>query len=201
MKSWFTGALLTIATLAPAAYGSTVTLTGPSTVAQNSNFVLTLVLNATDVDPTGTHPGQYAGSVTIDFDPAKLVLLAPPDAFKITSPEILQSGPTTGSAAGHTTLTVGFSTAIPGGISGRTDVIEIGKFSFKAIGAAGSSAVVALNDGDTFFGSFIKLLPNNQPFYPIFTGKTVQITAVPVPASAWLFGAALGLLGMQRRRA
>ena len=137
-----------------------------------------------------THPGLYVGSVTFDFDPALLAYQPP---LTITSPVVLQSGPTTGSAGGHSTVTVGFSNA--------TDHSELGRIKFKAIGTAGSNATVGLSDPDTFIGSFISKLPVDHPFYPSFTGKTVLITAVPLPAAAWLFGCALGALGLRRRRA
>jgi hypothetical protein len=194
MKIWYRCAVLATALLGLSSQASTVKLTGPSSAAKDSIFELVLVLDASDLP--WTHPGLYVGSVTFDFDPA---LLAYQPAFTITSPVVLKSGPATGSAGGHSTVTVEFSNA--------TDHSELGRIRFKAIGPAGSNPTVGLNDADPFIGTFISKLPVDHPFCssptgcPNFTGKTVQITAVPVPAAAWLFGTALGALGLRRRRA
>jgi hypothetical protein len=178
MKTWYRCAVLASALLGFAANASTVTLTGPSSAAKDSSFLLTLGLSASDAP--GDHPGLFVGSVTIDFDPGLLSY----QGFTVTAPVVLQSGPTSGNAAGHTTVTLAFRNA--------TDLSEIGKFSFKAIGNVGSNVTVGLNDADTFIGTFINKVPTDKPFRPNFNGKTVQITAVPVPAAAWLFGTALG---------
>ena len=57
-----------------------------------------------------------------------------------------------------------------------------------------------LADADDFFGTFFNTVPTNQPFYPTFTGTSVQITPVPLPGAAWLLVTAFGIAAARLRR-
>ena len=51
------------------------------------------------------------------------------------------------------------------------------------------------------FGSFETLTNEGQEYIQYATAGTVTASAVPIPASVWLFGSALGLLAWMRRKA
>ncbi len=71
----------------------------------------------------------------------------------------------------------------------------IAELRFNAIGGAGSSTTVQLSV-DTF-GTTWNI--NAVPYETVDYGSAV-VNIVPIPAAAWLFGSALGLLGWVRRR-
>ncbi len=158
-----------------------------STVVEGGVFSIDLTLSAADAP--GSHPGLFGGTIEINFDP-NLAGFGVSD-FSINAPATLQSGPTIGSNGGLQTVSIGFDNAL--------DVGVIGTFSFTATGSAGSIINFGLDDPG-FFSSFSNALPTNSPFTPDFFGTTVEITAVPVPAAAWLMLSALGALGIGARR-
>lgn len=180
-STWLACALLAAAAQAQAA---TVWLLPESEqVGVGATFAVDLRLDASDAP--GAHPGRYAGEIVISFDSALLSF----NDFDPLGPVSLFSGPATGSAGGLGTITLGFENA--------TDTGVVGRFSFTATGPVGSVASIGLADADDFFGSFIANDPTNQPFYPEFQDASVQI--VPLPATMWLLGSALGLMGLWRR--
>lgn len=158
-----------------------------ATVVEGGVFSIDLTMNAADAP--GSHPGLFGGEIIIDFDPS-LVSFSVSD-FSINAPATLQSGPTIGSNGGLQTVTIGFDNAL--------DIGVIGTFSFTATGSVGSMIGFSLDDPG-FFSSFANALPSNTPFTPNFFGTTVEITAVPVPAAAWLMLSALGAFGIGARR-
>ena len=183
-----TAALLLIAA-AGATQAATVTL-APSagTVAQNSNFTVNLVLNATDAP--GAHPGSFGGAVIVDFSNSLLSYNTFTLAGGVTYIPA-NGGPVVATNGTTQTVTVAFENALDAGVGGT--------FSFKAIGAPGSLALIGLVDADDFAGSFVNSNPTNQRFYPTITGTQVNISAVPLPAGGWLLGTAVGALAARRR--
>jgi hypothetical protein len=165
---------------------ATITL-APSApeVIEDSLFTVDLKLNATDAP--GSHPGLYIGQIIIDFNPAQLEY----QGFAFLAPVQQKNAPTTGSAGSQQTVTLGFQNA--------TDLSTIGTFTFRALGSAGTTAAIGIADADDFFGSFVSKLPTDQPFTPQFSGTSVSISAVPLPATAWLFLTAFGLTGARQR--
>lgn len=160
-------------------------LPSSSTVVQNGTFTIDLMLNATDAP--GNHPGSFVGEVTIDFDPAKLAY----QGFAYSAPvNQYPFGPTTGTSGSRQTVALGFKDA--------TDTSRIGVFTFTAIGSLGTTT---LGIADNPFNPFINKLPSDQPFNPALNGTSINISAVPLPATAWLFATGFALIGIRQRLA
>jgi hypothetical protein len=74
----------------------------------------------------------------------------------------------------------------------------VGTFSFTSKGEIGDlePAILGMADADDFFGSFLHY-ETYQPMTLSFTGAKVAV--VPLPASIWLLGSAIGGLAARRR--
>ena len=176
-------ALLLLA--AGATQAASLTLVPSATsVAQNGNFTVNLVLDATDAP--GGHPGLFGGEIVVDFNKTLLSY----GSFTLTS-GLSYFSPVVVASNGNTqTVSFGFENAPDTGV--------VGTFSFTAIGPVGSVANLGLVDADDFSGSFVNSVPTNQRFFPTFTGA--QVTVVPLPAGIWLLGTAIGALAGRRLR-
>lgn len=174
-------------TLALAPPQGTVVQDNTFSAAQNSTFTVNLNMDATAAP--GEHPALVSGKVQIDFNKNLLTY----NSFVLGSGLALGS-PVTISTSGDTqTIFLWFLNA--------PDLSKIGTFSFTAIGAPGSLATLGLADAETYFGSsFINKAGHDVPIPVVtFTGIKVNITAVPLPASVWLLGTAVGALAARRR--
>lgn len=172
--------LLLIAAGSAAQAASLTLVPSATTVAQNGTFTVSLMLNA--MDKPGT---LYGGEILVDFDITKLTYnnftLANGASYYL-SPQVTTGGTTR-------TVRLGFNNAIKMGV--------VGTFSFTALGGPGSMAMIGLEDGDDFSGSFASYVPTYQRFYPDFVDA--QVSVVPAPASLWLLGTAVGALAIRRR--
>jgi hypothetical protein len=158
-------------------------LPSSSSVAQNGTFTIDLALDAADAP--GSHPGLFLGQVTIDFDPAKLAY----QGFVYSAPASQYTfGPTTGTSGSRQTVALDFKDA--------TDTSTIGVFTFKAIGSPGATTVGIADDP---FNPFLNKWPTDQPFNPALNGTSIDISAVPLPATAWLFATGFALIGIRQR--
>ena len=73
----------------------------------------------------------------------------------------------------------------------------VGSLSFT--GMADGTSLLTMFDNDFPVGSWFSTSGN--PIAMNYTGSSVIVSAVPVPAAAWLFGSGLlGLVGMARRK-
>jgi hypothetical protein len=181
-------ATLLLITAGPVAQAGTLETTikllpASSSVAQNSPFLLDLVLDATGAP--GTHPGLFSGEVIINFDNTKLSYTG----FELAGDLSFYLSPVVGNNGTTQTVHLGFD--------GAADFGTVGTFSFTAIGSAGSVALIGLADGDPVPGSFVNTVPTDQRFFPTPTGAQVNI--VPAPAGVWLLGTADGALVLRRR--
>ncbi|MCC5793693.1 MAG: hypothetical protein JJT85_03025 [Chromatiales bacterium] len=159
-------------------------LPADNTVISGEAFELELFLDAADAP--GSRPGLFGGEIVVDYDPVLFSFVS----FSTQGTSTLFSGPSAGSQGGRQTVTLGFENAPEIGV--------VGIFEFVALGPAGSGGSFGLADADEFFGTFVSYLPTVQAFYPGFTGAEVAI--VPLPAAAWLFASALGLIVVWRRQ-
>jgi hypothetical protein len=167
------------------ARASSVSLVPSTTnVLQNGTFTVDLMLSAADA--IGGHPGDYVGKVTLDFDPLKLAY----QGFAFTSPVTQYMAVSTGTAGARQTVSLGFAEA--------TDNSKIGVFTFQALSSLGSTNL-GVADYDDFIHTFFNTTPTNQRFYPNFNGTSVNISAVPLPATAWLLATGFGLVGIRQR--
>lgn len=152
------------------------------------NLDLQLVLDEGDA-----LPGHYGGSILVSYDSDKFDFgsFAPNGTTYFCDPTppggCAPIVTTTGAAQ---TVELGFENALNANVAGT--------FSFTANGAIGSIASLGLADSDDFFGTFLLYDQGMTPYEGLkFAGASVAV--VPLPASVWLLGTALGGLAARRR--
>lgn len=168
---------------------ATISLQGPAApVLQSNTFTVKLLVSA--LDAPGGHPASISGQVVIDLDPTKISYnnLALASGVSFWS----GTGVAIGSLAGRQTLTFGFN--------GAPDSGTAATLSFAAIGAPSTTTTIGMTDFDGLFGTFVNTVPTNQSFNPTMTGTSLQISAVPLPATAWLLLTAFGAVATRLRR-
>ena len=92
--------------------------------------------------------------------------------------------------------TTGFAETVQFGFDYANNENVVGTFSFIANGEIGNIATLGLADEDDFLGTFFEYY-TYQPMEPDFSGASVAV--VPLPASVWLLGTAVGALAARRR--
>jgi hypothetical protein len=157
-----------------------------ATVVAGSTFTVSLALDVTGV--VGNHPGDYTGRLVVDYDPLKLAY----QSFSFSSPATQTHAPATGSSGGRSTVSLGFLT------SNAPDVGAVGVFTFKALNSLGQTSL-NVADYDDFLGTFYAKDPTDQRFVPEFVDTSMTVSAVPLPATAWLLVTAFGLVGVRHR--
>lgn len=168
---------------------ATISLQGPAApVLQSSTFTVKLQVSA--LDAPGGHPASISGQVVIDLDSTKISY----NSLTLAGGVSFWSGTgvAIGSLAGRQTLIFGFNGASESGTAAT--------FSFTAIGAPSTTTTVGMTDFDGLFGTFVNTVPTNQSFNPTVTGTSVQISAVPLPTTAWLLLTAFGSVAGRLRR-
>ena len=151
------------------------------------NLDLQLVLDEGD-----TLPGAYGGSIVVSYDSRRFDF----DGFAPNGVSYFCYPLPPGGCAPVVTTT-GFAETVQFGFDYAHNTDVVGTFSFIANGEIGQLATLGLADADDFFGTFFRYEPTYQPMTLDFSGASVAV--VPLPASIWLLGSALGGLVARRR--
>lgn len=153
------------------------------------NLDLRLVLDATE-SASGDY-GLYGGSILVSYDTRHFDFggFAPNGVTYFCDP--LPPG-----GCAPIVTTNGFAQTVQLGFDNAYGTDRVGTFSFTAKGEIGTLAALGLADSDDFFGSFLHY-ETYQPMALGFTGASVAV--VPLPASVWLLGTAIGGLAARRR--
>jgi hypothetical protein len=170
-------------------------------------FQIDVLLDAADVD--GYHPAIIDGGYTIMFDPTQVE--APVFIMGSLTPPAFLDDPVLPPPL-TTPIDCGGSPAcvkVPL-IVGAPEISVLGSWMFEVkTGVAPGTAInIGVDNALLFDGLSLSnwvntaCAPNiscaNASFPPIYSGATVNV--VPIPASVWLFGSALGALVWVRRR-
>ena len=120
------------------------------------------------------------------FDPG---FSAPPRDMAFDVVDLQSNGPQS-----NALFSIGFGNL--GGIKLPTTTI-IGSISFNLSGNPGSSSAITLSNSVKWSGFYDDM---GTPISVSYTGAMAGVSAIPVPAAAWLFGSGImALLGIARR--
>lgn len=183
-----------LAVVSSTVFSATVTLDpGSLTVTPNQTFTVDIRLNVDPASEFGIPASAviYSGDVKIQYIGTDLTL----NGFALDSAQPGAASFNELSKIPGTSLALRFDNIAFTGNSGGV----IGSYSFTGNNFSGVSDLVIADDNSG--GSFVVVDTNNavSSFNPTaFTGAT--ISAVPVPAAAWLMLSGLGLFGFSVRR-
>jgi hypothetical protein len=138
-------------------------------------------------------PGAYGGEVLVSYD-SRLFDFAgfTPNGTSYFCDPLPPGG------CAPIVSTAGFDETVRFGFENAYNTNVAGTFSFTALGAVGSLSALGLADTDDFFGTFLLYDDGMAPYEGLqFSGASVEV--VPLPASVWLLGTAIGALAARRR--
>lgn len=151
------------------------------------NLDLQLVLTEGD-----TAPGHYGGEILVNYNTQDFGF----SGFALKNATYFCDPQPPGGCAPIVT-TSGTTQTVELGFENAYNSNVVGTFSFTANGSIGSLATLGLADADDFWGTFFSYEPAFTPMTLDFTGASVS--TVPLPASIWLLGTAIGGLAARRR--
>lgn len=138
-------------------------------------------------------PGAYGGSILLSYDSRQFDF----DGFAPNGVTYFCNDPQPPGGCAPVVTTTGFAESVQLGFDYAYNADVVGTFSFVANGGIGQIATLGLADEDDFFGTFFQYEPGNTPMTLDFSGASVAV--VPLPASVWLLGTAIGGLAARRR--
>jgi hypothetical protein len=138
-------------------------------------------------------PGAYGGAIAVSYDSRQFDFAG----FAPNGVTYFCQDPQPPGGCAPVVTTTGFAETVQFGFDYANNTDVVGTFSFIANGGIGSIATLGLADEDDFFGTFFRYEPTYQPMELQFSGASVAV--VPLPASVWLLGSAIGALAARRR--
>ncbi len=151
------------------------------------NLDLRLVLDGDD-----ELPGDYGGAIVVSYDSRQFDFAG----FAPNGVTYFCNNPVPPGGCAPVVTTTGFAETVQFGFDYANNTNVVGTFSFIANGGMGDIATLGLADEDAFFGTFFEYY-TYQPMELDFSGASVAV--VPLPASVWLLGSAIGALAARRR--
>ena len=151
------------------------------------NLDLRLVLDGDD-----ELPGDYGGAIVVSYDSRQFDFAG----FAPNGVTYFCNNPVPPGGCAPVVTTTGFAETVQFGFDYANNTNVVGTFSFIANSGMGDIATLGLADEDAFFGTFFEYY-TYQPMELDFSGASVAV--VPLPASVWLLGSAIGALAARRR--
>lgn len=137
-------------------------------------------------------PGDYGGAIVVSYDSRHFDFAG----FAPNGVTYFCQDPQPPGGCAPVVTTTGFAETVQFGFDYANNTNVVGTFSFIANGGIGNIATLGLADEDDFFGTFFEYY-TYQPMELGFSGASVAV--VPLPASVWLLGTAIGALAARRR--
>jgi hypothetical protein len=137
-------------------------------------------------------PGDYGGAIVVTYDSRQFDFAG----FAPNGVTYFCQDPQPPGGCAPVVTATGFAETVQFGFDYAHNTNVVGTFSFIANGEMGNIATLGLADEDDFFGTFFEYY-TYQPMELDFSGASVAV--VPLPASVWLLGTAIGTLAARRR--
>jgi hypothetical protein len=144
------------------------------------------------LDENDELPGDYGGAIVVSYDSRNFDFAG----FAPNGVTYFCQDPHPPGGCAPVVTTTGFAETVQFGFDYANNTNVVGTFSFIANGGIGNIATLGLADEDDFFGTFFEYY-TYQPMELDFSGASVAV--VPLPASVWLLGTAIGALAARRR--